>query len=44
MNTLSKYNLWIGTLGGFTNADVRAHVTGYLLRQGYQAIQNGIGS
>jgi RND family efflux transporter MFP subunit len=27
---------WIGTLDGFTNADVRAEVTGYLLRQGYQ--------
>jgi RND family efflux transporter MFP subunit len=26
---------WIGTLDGFTNADVRAQVTGYLLRQGY---------
>jgi len=27
---------WIGTLDGFTNADVRAQVTGYILRQGYQ--------
>ena len=27
---------WIGTLDGFTNADVRAEVTGYLLRQGYR--------
>ncbi len=27
---------WIGTFDGFTNADVRAQVTGYLLRQGYQ--------
>src|SRR5271166_5724148 len=27
---------WIGTLDGFTNADVRAQVTGYLRRQGYQ--------
>jgi membrane fusion protein (multidrug efflux system) len=27
---------WIGTLDGYTNADVRAQVTGYLLRQGYQ--------
>src|SRR3984885_15187188 len=27
---------WIGTLEGFTNADVRAEVTGYLLRQDYQ--------
>lgn len=26
----------IGTLDGLTNADVRAQVTGYLLRQGYQ--------
>src|SRR5262249_49248550 len=26
---------WIGTLDGFTNADVRAQVTGYLLRQDY---------
>jgi RND family efflux transporter MFP subunit len=30
------YREWIGTLDGFTNADVRAQVTGYLLRQGYQ--------
>jgi RND family efflux transporter MFP subunit len=30
------YGEWIGTLDGFTNADVRAEVTGYLLRQGYQ--------
>jgi len=27
---------WIGTLDGLINADVRAQVTGYLLRQGYQ--------
>jgi RND family efflux transporter MFP subunit len=27
---------WIGTLDGFTNADVRAQVTGYLLRQDYR--------
>ena len=27
---------WIGTLDGFTNADVRAEVTGYIQRQGYQ--------
>lgn len=27
---------WIGTLDGFTNADVRAQVTGYLQQQGYQ--------
>jgi RND family efflux transporter MFP subunit len=30
------YGDWIGTLDGFTNADVRAQVTGYLLRQDYQ--------
>ncbi len=30
------YGTWIGTLDGFTNADVRAQVTGYILRQGYQ--------
>jgi len=30
------YHEWIGTLDGMTNADVRAQVTGYLLRQGYQ--------
>ena len=30
------YAEWIGTLDGFTNADVRAQVTGYLLKQGYQ--------
>lgn len=29
------YGEWIGTLDGFTNADVRAQVAGYLLRQGY---------
>jgi RND family efflux transporter MFP subunit len=27
---------WIGTLDGLVNADVRAQVTGYLLRQSYQ--------
>jgi membrane fusion protein, multidrug efflux system len=27
---------WIGTLDGMTNADVRAQVTGYILRQDYQ--------
>ena len=27
---------WIGTLDGLVDADVRAQVTGYLLRQGYQ--------
>jgi RND family efflux transporter MFP subunit len=30
------YGEWIGTLDGYTNADVRAQVTGYMLRQGYQ--------
>ena len=26
---------WVGTLDGFVNADVRAQVSGYLMRQGY---------
>jgi RND family efflux transporter MFP subunit len=30
------YGEWIGTLDGLTNADVRAQVPGYILRQGYQ--------
>jgi membrane fusion protein (multidrug efflux system) len=30
------YGEWIGTLDGFTNADVKAQVTGYLMRQCYQ--------
>jgi membrane fusion protein (multidrug efflux system) len=30
------YGEWIGTLDGFTNADVRAQVTGYIQRQAYQ--------
>jgi RND family efflux transporter MFP subunit len=30
------YGEWIGTLDGLTNADVRAQVTGYILRQAYQ--------
>jgi RND family efflux transporter MFP subunit len=30
------YGEWIGTLDGFSNADVKAQVTGYLMRQGYQ--------
>jgi membrane fusion protein (multidrug efflux system) len=30
------YGEWIGTLDGFTNADVRAEVTGYIMRQSYQ--------
>jgi len=29
------YGEWIGTLDGLTNADVRAQVTGYLMRQAY---------
>ena len=30
------YGEWIGTLDGLVNADVRAQVTGYLLKQEYQ--------
>lgn len=30
------YREWIGTLDGLVNADVRAQVTGYLQKQGYQ--------
>jgi RND family efflux transporter MFP subunit len=30
------YAEWIGTLDGLVNADVRAQVTGYLMKQGYQ--------
>lgn len=30
------YAEWIGTLDGFTNADVRAQVSGYILHQGYK--------
>jgi RND family efflux transporter MFP subunit len=30
------YGEWIGTLAGLVNADVKAQVTGYLLRQDYQ--------
>src|SRR5271163_13001 len=30
------YGDWIGTLDGLVNADVRAQVTGYLQKQGYQ--------
>ena len=29
------YGEWIGTLDGLVNADVRAQVTGYLLKQSY---------
>ena len=29
------YGEWVGTLDGLTNANVKAQVTGYLLRQGY---------
>src|SRR5271165_2828132 len=32
----SIYGDWTGTLDGLVNADVRAQVTGYLLKQGYQ--------
>ena len=30
------YHEWIGTLDGLVNADVRAQVSGYILRQGYK--------
>lgn len=30
------YGEWIGSLDGLVNADVRAQVTGYLLKQGYK--------
>src|SRR5258708_7967884 len=30
------YGEWIGTLDGFSNADVRAQITGYIMKQGYQ--------
>src|SRR5258708_3147683 len=30
------YGEWIGTLDGFVNADVRAQVTGYLVRKNYK--------
>jgi RND family efflux transporter MFP subunit len=30
------YGEWVGTLDGFVNADVRAQVTGYLVRQDYK--------
>src|SRR3954469_13062738 len=30
------YAEWIGTLDGFVNAQIRAQVSGYLLRQAYQ--------
>jgi multidrug efflux pump subunit AcrA (membrane-fusion protein) len=33
---VTLYSEWIGTLDGFENADVKAQVTGYLLRQAYQ--------
>jgi membrane fusion protein (multidrug efflux system) len=38
------YGEWIGTLAGQVNADVKAQVTGYLLRQNYQEgshVRNG---
>jgi RND family efflux transporter MFP subunit len=30
------YSQWVGTLDGSVNADVKAEVTGYLLKQGYK--------
>jgi len=36
MEDVPIYGDWIGTLDGLVNADVRAQVTGYLLKQGYQ--------
>src|SRR5271170_1276965 len=33
---VALYSEWIGTLDGLVNADVRAQVTGYLIRQDYQ--------
>src|SRR5258706_1247227 len=30
------WNEWVGTLEGFVNAQIKAQVTGYLLRQTYQ--------
>src|SRR5689334_24788442 len=30
------YSEWIGTTEGLVNADIKAHVTGYLLRQDYK--------
>lgn len=30
------YNEWIGTLEGFTNADIKAQVSGYLMEQAYK--------
>src|SRR5262249_34940103 len=29
------YNEWIGTLDGFVNADIKAQVSGYLLKQDF---------
>src|SRR5437588_12659012 len=29
------YGEWIGTLDGLVNADIKAQVTGYLMKQGY---------
>src|SRR5262245_34747303 len=34
--SIPVYGEWIGTLDGLVNADVRAQVTNYLLRQSYQ--------
>src|SRR3984957_19463375 len=33
---VTLYSEWIGTLDGFVNADVRAQVTGYLMKQNYK--------
>ena len=33
---LPVFEEWIGTLNGFVNADIRAQVTGYLLKQNYR--------
>jgi RND family efflux transporter MFP subunit len=35
-NDIPIYGEWIGTLDGLVNADVRAQVTGYLMKQAYQ--------
>jgi hypothetical protein len=35
---------WIGTFDGLVNADVRAQVTGYLLKQGYQEGRSSSGA
>jgi membrane fusion protein (multidrug efflux system) len=35
-NDVPVYSEWIGTTEGMVNADIKAQVTGYLLRQNYQ--------